>query len=333
MITVTIDGGTTNTRVFLWSHGQCVGHAAAPVGVRVTAVEGSTDTLQKTIRDLVAEAIRQAETVPANIGMFLVSGMLTSNLGLVEVPHCVAPLSLDELAGAMVERRIPSVFGEKPVWFIPGVKNFADADLTEENCLSMDMMRGEETEAAGLLSHLGRTRQTILVLPGSHNKFIPVDEKGRIGGCLTSLTGELLQSLTEHSILASSVGRGFASRFAETPFLRGVEWGKKTGVGHGAFLCRIHEQFFHDSPLEAQNYLLGLFFGDEAEQLSRHPLFPHPEQSLFVLCGRPVMQQAYACLFARRGWKTHSVEADLQTTLAGRGALALAAHRGLPVKE
>lgn len=333
MITATIDGGTTNTRVLLWRRGCCIGRAVAPVGVRVTAREGSPATLFATVRELVAEAARQAGVLTADIGLFVVSGMLTSNLGLVEIPHRVAPLSLDDLAAALEERRLPSVFGDVPVWLVPGVKNRADADLTEENCLSMDMMRGEETEAAGLLDQVRPSGRTVLVLPGSHDKFIPVDGQGRLGGCLTSLTGELLQSLTEHSILASSVGRGFASRFLEGSFLRGVEWGRKAGVGHGAFLCRIHEQFFRDTPLEAQNYLLGLLLGDEVEELACHPLFPQPEETLFVLCGRPVLQQAYACLFARCGWPVKLVDAALQETLAGRGALALAARRGLPVND
>ena len=62
-------------------------------------------------------------------------------------------------------------------------------------------------------------------------------------------------------------------------------------------------------------------------------MFPQPEETLFVLCGRPVLQQAYACLFARRGWPVKLVDAALQETLAGRGALALAARRGLPVND
>ena len=333
MVIATMDGGTTNTRVLLWQNGRLLSKAAAPVGVRVTAMEGSDRKLKETIRKLLDEAAAAAGVSRKDIGLIVASGMLTSNLGLMEIPHETAPLRPEELASRMVERRFPELAGDTPFWFVPGVKNMADKELTEENCLSMDMMRGEETEAAALLAHYRPQGATVLVLPGSHNKYIAVTEDGRIAGCLTSLTGELLQNLTENSILASSVDRGFADRFLPEPFLRGVRWGASTGLGHGAFLCRIHEQFFHDKPLEAQNYLLGLLLGDDWKTLSQRPLFGSLDKAAFLVAGRPVMQQAYACLFGQQHWRTELVPEELQETLAGRGALELASLRGLIQEE
>ena len=333
MVIVTMDGGTTNTRVLFWKDGRLLGKAAAPVWVRVTAMEGSDRRLKETIRRLLDEGADATGVSGKEIGLIIASGMLTSNLGLMEIPHETAPLRPEELASRMVERRLPELAGDTPFWFVPGVKNMADQDLREENCLSMDMMRGEETEAAALLAHYRPQGATVLVLPGSHNKYIAVTEDGRIAGCLTSLTGELLQNLTENSILAGSVARGFAERFLPEPFLRGVRWGAATGLGHGAFLCRIHEQFFHDKPLEAQNYLLGLLLGDDWKTLVNHPLFGNLDQATFLVAGRPVMQQAYQCLFAQQHWHTELVREELQQTLAGRGALELAFLRGLIQEE
>ena len=101
------------------------------------------------------------------------------------------------------------------------------------------------------------------VLPGSHNKYIAVDEKGVIRGSLTTLAGELLRSLTLDSILAGTVERRFVEMFEAEAFLRGVAWGRSMGLGHGAFLCRICGLFDGYTPVQAQNYLLGLLLADD----------------------------------------------------------------------
>lgn len=47
----------------------------------------------------------------------------------------------------------------------------------------------------------------LFILPGSHNKFVSVDREGKITGCLTSISGELLASITNDTIIAKSVNR------------------------------------------------------------------------------------------------------------------------------
>ena len=272
----TIDGGTTNTRVRIWNRTASdfllAGEAAAEVGVRNTAIDGNNQKLLTTVDCLLTEAATEAGIKPEDLSLVLASGMLTSDLGLTEVPHIAAPAGVDTLAAAMVPRKIEGLSpGE--IWFIPGMKNLADEAITAETIVHMDMMRGEETEAVGMLElyasaslmhdpvHPGKERSEanrkceaegagamgarpsaeplVLVLPGSHNKYIAVDEKGVIRGSLTTLAGELLRSLTLDSILAGTVERRFVEMFEAGAFLRGVAWGRSMGLGHGAFLCRI----------------------------------------------------------------------------------------------
>ncbi|MFR8903943.1 MAG: 2-dehydro-3-deoxygalactonokinase [Blautia wexlerae] len=44
----------------------------------------------------------------------------------------------------------------------------------------------------------------ILVLPGSHNKFVAVNADKEITGCLTSISGELLSAIINDTIIVPS---------------------------------------------------------------------------------------------------------------------------------
>lgn len=368
MLIATIDGGTTNTRVRIW-RGEpgrvftLAGEAVSETGVRNTAIDGNNHKLLATVDSLLRQAEEEAvrsrgedgpgrycrvkqdsrissETTAEelSVSLILASGMLTSDLGLAEIPHIAAPADLPTLARSMVSRVIPGLNG-RAVWFIPGIKNRPSDSLTEDLLSRMDMMRGEETEAAGLLAEFPFHPEEetgigsrILVLPGSHNKYIAVDAAGQIRGCFTTLAGELLRSLTLDSILADSVGRGFAEHFDRASFLRGVEWGVAKGVGHGAFLCRICALFDHYSPLQAQNYLLGLLLADDLCGLREDPLFSPMlanKTACFMVAGRRVMQEAYCCLLEKEGYCVRAVPQETQSALSGKGALALARLRGL----
>lgn len=368
MLIATIDGGTTNTRVRIWRRGEggvffSVSEAVSETGVRNTAIDGNNQKLLAAVGGLLRQAEAEARRFvggegPGNaslpqqgepeaaysgngddtVSLILASGMLTSNLGIAEIPHIAAPADLPALAQAMVSRVIPGL-GGRTVWFIPGIKNGPSDSLTEELLPCMDMMRGEETEAAGLLTEFPFHPEEetgigsrILVLPGSHNKYIAVDAAGQIRGCFTTLAGELLRSLTLDSILADSVGRGFAEHFDRPSFLRGAEWGVAKGVGHGAFLCRICALFDHYSPLQAQNYLLGLLLADDLCGLREDPLFSAMlanKTACFLVAGRGVMQEAYRCLLEKESYFVTTIPPEKQPALSGQGALALARLRGL----
>ena len=61
-------------------------------------------------------------------------------------------------------------------------------------------MRGEELQAAGWLAGQHKANHSLLVTPGTHNKWILVDNNC-IESFSTSMTGELFALLDQHSIL------------------------------------------------------------------------------------------------------------------------------------
>ncbi len=328
MFIATIDGGTSNTRSYIWKDGQIAGEARAAVGVRNTAIDGNKTRLLGAVRQTLNEAAQQAGISLADVSLVLAAGMLTSNVGLCEIEHVTAPVTLDELAQAMVCQTIADVCPQA-IWFVPGLRNLDPDACTAATIAHMDIMRGEETEAAGLLAYAAPQGPAVLVLPGSHNKYIMLDGQERLLGCLTTLGGEVLHSLTYDTILADTLQRSYAASFDEAAFLRGLADHEQLGLLHGAFMTRILGMFDQGTTLELQNYLQGLLLADDLYSLKRSSLFAGLDDAVFVVAGRPVLQAAYACMFAKQGWRTVLVTAEQQRGLSGYGAIMLAKRRGL----
>lgn len=328
MYVATIDGGTTNTRACIW-RGQCIlGEASEAVGVRDAVIDGTKSGLVRAVRQALRTAAFRASISVSEISLILAAGMLTSSAGLKEIPHAAAPIGLDELANAMVCASIPEV-ASQPIWFVPGVKNMEDNAVTAENAAMMDMMRGEEAEAVGLVSYVNPKGRAIFVLPGSHHKYVLVDERRRIQKCITTLAGETLRALTFDTILADTVCRSFAAEFDEEAFLQGAEDGMGHGFLHAAFMTRIRGMFCRYTPLQAQNYLLGVVLADDMQALVSAEDWPQWRDALFVVTGKPVMKTAYVRLLKRRGQAVVTVTDAQQRGLSGYGAMELARRRGL----
>ena len=123
----------------------------------------------------------------------------------------------------------------------------------------MDMMRGEETEAVGLFELLEPETSAMFILPGSHNKFVAMSAEGKILGCMTSISGELLDAMTHHTILADAVGGAFVSPEAYNAkmAMEGARACAQNGLGRAAFSGRILKTLGKRSHAEVQSYLLG----------------------------------------------------------------------------
>lgn len=328
MLTATIDAGTSNTRVFLWQDESIIAAAQAPVGVRNTAMDGHNGKLAAAVRDTLHEAAHRAGVRIDDITCILGAGMLTSNVGLVEIPHIAAPVSLDTLAYAVTARHLPEIC-RQDIYFIPGIKNSGDTVFTDAAIRHMDIMRGEETEAAAMLDCAPDAAHIVLILPGSHNKYIAVSEGRTIRGCLTTLAGELLHALTFDTILADSTGRSYADIFHEEAFLRGAAYRRQFGFGHAAFMTRILSLFQEAAPNTAQNFLLGILLADDLAALTASPLFPALDETVFLVAGSPVMQAAYRTLLENGRRHILLLDQNIQHGLSGRGAVALARRAGL----
>ena len=85
---ITLDTGTTNTRVILWDSKFCpAASAKSEVGVRNTAIDGSNRRLKAAVKECLEQVLRDAGASYDEVEAVIASGMITSNVGLVEIPH------------------------------------------------------------------------------------------------------------------------------------------------------------------------------------------------------------------------------------------------------
>lgn len=295
---ITIDGGTTNTRAVLWKDDEVAAIAAREVGVRNTAISSSGSPLKDAVKSALEEIMEKESVTFDDLEGVVASGMLTSGVGLVEIPHLVAPVDAGTLAAAIKPVLLEDIC-PLPIHFIPGVKNNVPS-ITADTFEQMDMMRGEEVEAFAILKDHPVQKSTLLVLPGSHNKFVSVNAEGSITGCLTTISGELLSAITRNTILAKSVDQKFASEetYDAEMVLRGARTAAKTGLGRTCFSGRILGMFAIDDPMQIANFLLGAVFQGDVEAFKNSEALDVEEDAEIIIAGKNPLRQAMVDIMA-----------------------------------
>lgn len=314
--TIAIDTGTTNTRVTLLKEEKRpaaetrtkrptaetgtkkkVAEAKAGVGVRNTAIDGNNGRLKDAVRSCIEEVMDAAGITFDEVSRVIASGMITSNMGLVEIPHVPAPAGAKELAANARELLLEDVC-PLPILFITGVKNH-DHAVTMENFESMDMMRGEEVETLAVLRHFEEGRPYLLVLPGSHTKFVSTDSLGRITGCLTTISGELLSVITENTLISDAVGHQFADEetYDREQVLAGYRAAKHAGIGRACFLTRILNTFAEPDKKKLASYLLGAVLQNDIEAVKGSAALAVSPDTTVIVSGKNPFRQALMDLF------------------------------------
>lgn len=302
---ITIDAGSTNTRAYLWDENRrLTASASREVGVHVTAEEGGNSKLKQAVRDCIEELRSLGGIGYCDVERILASGMITSNLGLYELPHVAAPAGAEELAKGSREVLLEEVC-PVPIRFLPGVKNQVES-VSLENFEAMDMMRGEEVETLAILENYPKGMPYLLVLPGSHTKFVLTDNRGRITGCLTTITGELLECITKHTVIADAVGRKFASEecYDRETVLRGFEAARRTGLGRGAFAARILNQFAEKDKEKIALFLLGAALESDVRSLRGSRTLELSPEITVIVSGRNPLRRAIADILEYDGFFT-----------------------------
>ena len=247
---ITIDGGTTNTRVSLVKGEEIVKTIKLAVGARVGI--DNKKLLVSEIKKAV-EQLRNGE----KIERILASGMITSEFGLYNLPHITVPAGIKELYDAMKEVTIPEI-SEIPFVFIPGVK------VTGEGLHKTDMMRGEEPELVGLCN--GCCAGGIYILPGSHSKIITVDCDGRIVDFSTMLTGEMIAALSGGTILKDAVDLN-QSETSEEFLLKGYNYCNSFGINEALFKTRVLKNLLGASENEVYSFFIGAVLHGEIKRI------------------------------------------------------------------
>lgn len=126
----------------------------------------------------------------------LVCGMAGARQGWQEAAYLATPTRLDQLARGAVTPPLDDA--RLRVFLLPGLSQSGAAS-------HFDVMRGEETQLAGLLAKTEGFSGRVC-LPGTHAKWARLTD-GTVTQFATYLTGELYQLLAQQSVLKHSVGQ------------------------------------------------------------------------------------------------------------------------------
>ncbi len=260
-----VDTGTTNTRVWLVREGRIIARSNAMVGVRDTARDGSAIRLQTTLRDLIAEILANPDAGDCKPGCVAAAGMITSSLGLAELPHVNAPAGVNELAANVRRYHFPEIT-DLPVLLAPGVRT-GPLEVDLNSVETADMMRGEETMCVGLVSTgIVRAPCTVLNL-GSHWKVIRIDANERITDSITSLTGEMIHTTQTQTILASAVPHERPEKLDPHWLESGMREERRSGLSRALFCVRLLEQGRRSTPEQRLAFLIGAFISSDLNAL------------------------------------------------------------------
>ncbi len=323
---VVVDSGTTSTRVWVVEHGDVKASSSSRSGARDVVRTRDRSELLGRIRELADEALAAAGSTWEAVEAIVAFGMITSELGLEEVPHLEAPVDRRMLAAALVERRYGDAL-PAPVYLIPGVRSDGEElDLA-------DFMRGEETEVAGLLA-LGEPEPPFLYIStGSHTKFVGVDREARINWSLTTLSGELLLALQRETILAELID--LEAPPADLAALQeGAGFVERAGLSRALFGARLLNRVRGVSAAFCSDFLHGAIAGADLLSLRRAAEARGGLPDRVAIGGQGTLRAAYRHLLEQQGGVAELREFDVPLGALGAWNLFTTerevAHAGAP---
>jgi 2-dehydro-3-deoxygalactonokinase len=271
MNVILIDSGTTNSRIRLVDENEKAVKDVVKkrVGVRNTAMDGVNTRLKTAIQEGIHEILQQNELSKQDIRYIVASGMITSNLGLVEVPHISGPASLNDFVHHSKVVNGAEEFGGIPCILVPGLKNPIGPQEEEPHHYinGFDVMRGEEVETFGMLEQFPVSGRGVMVLPGSHTKFVEVLEDQRIGSCLSTLGGEVLHAVQKETILSNSLSDVLIESLDYHMLLQGYQSASKVGLTRSFYQIRLLQLFTELNENERANYLVGAVLYNDIKAL------------------------------------------------------------------
>lgn len=203
-----IDCGTTNSRIYLLDENhQVIKKGNKKIGVHDTALHGSNEVLKLGLKKLIEETVLSSGLKIQDIKFAITFGMITSEIGLIEIPHLWAPVGISDLAKNIKVIQNLEVFPlDIPLYFIRGIKNYFPENTTYKDIRKVDFIRGEETQAAGLISLYPELSYPVtMVVLSSHTKYIYINERKKVCSSLTTLSGQIYGAIKKETFIGKSI--------------------------------------------------------------------------------------------------------------------------------
>jgi 2-dehydro-3-deoxygalactonokinase len=261
-----VDWGTSSFRLWLLdAAGTVLAERRSGDGMLTAGAEGFGPILERQLA-----AVGAAADIPA-----IVCGMAGARQGWIEAPYVTLPAGLDSiLAGA-----VPVPGQSRDIRILPG--------LAQRSAEVPDVMRGEETQLAGILPLFASGRH-LICMPGTHSKWVDAGD-GVIASFRTWLTGELFSVLSKQSILRHSLGENAPPALPDNAVFRAACADALTqggDVGPSLFRIRAATLLNDLKPDEAAATLSGLLIG--AEIASARRIFDAATDKVILVASGPL---------------------------------------------
>lgn len=290
---VAVDWGSSNLRAWRMEGDEVTNEAEAPAGAISLDPPAFEPALLEVISPWLTDGI---------VTDILVCGMAGARGGWQEAAYAAVPCPPVPSDFAQVRTRDPRL----SVHILPGLSQDSPADV----------LRGEETQLAGLLATEPRF-DGVACLPGTHTKWVRLSA-GEVVSFASYMTGELFSLLATRSVLRKTVG---GDGWSAPDFIEAVDETLSRPEGMAARLFRLRaEALLHDLPPErARARLSGLLVG--AELAGARPYWLGAD---VVIIGADHLAQAYRAALAHAGLSARLLDATAMTQrglAAARAAL------------
>lgn len=188
----------------------------------------------------------------------VISGMVSSTVGLKELAYAGLPFSLDGSDANMYWLKDQTVLPNE-ILLVSGIGH------------AQDVMRGEETQLIGIADLHGNVREneTIYIFPGTHSKHIVV-QNGKIISSETYMTGEVFDLMAHKSILSASVTVPTQHQIDAAEIIAlnaGIQQSGEVHLLKSLFSVRINQLHNYFSKQQNYYFLSGLLIGAELRSI------------------------------------------------------------------
>lgn len=283
---IAVDWGTTHLRAYLMGESAVLAEASSDDGMgRLTR-----DAYEPALLRLVSHWLTDG-----NKTEIIACGMVGSRQGWMEAPYRTTPcVPLDPTTLVTVPTADPRL----KIRLVPGLRQNTPADV----------MRGEETQIAGVLA-LHPQFDGVICLPGTHSKWAHISA-GEVVSFQTYMTGELFSLLSNQSVLRhgmqSETWDEQAFTFAITDAISRPE-----KIASRLFSLRAETLIADLKPDAARSRLSGLLIGIELAAAKPYWLGQN-----VILVGAENLSATYARALALQGVTTRQLPAAA-CTIAG----------------
>lgn len=295
---VSADWGTSHLR--LWP----IGADGAPLG-RIDSNMGMSNLKPREYEPTLLALLKPYLDPDRRLDV-ICCGMAGSRQGWMEAPYVRVPCPPPSFGTAT---QIKTQDARLRVYILSGVKQADPADV----------MRGEETQIAGVLSQQPDF-DGVICLPGTHTKWVSVRNR-EITGFATFLSGELFQLVCNHSVLRHTLAR---EGWDAPAFEAGCRDGAASPgrLANALFGLRASALLSDLDPVAARSrasgYILGMEVAAVRDEWQGRPV---------VIVGENEIAQAYAAALRLQDAEAAVIDAET-VTLAGLCAARAEMMRG-----